>query len=109
MSRKLLQKHEYSHREPLVIDVITPVVKSPAVDDNFSNVKTDKDETDKDKIDPVEEEEVLDKKEPVKKVGVLDLPPLNLSSESDSESDQESESEFFYFLCFICYRNYKNV
>lgn len=101
VSRKLLQKHEDAHRAPPPpVEVVATVAKSPQDTDVSVDSKTVKDETDGENANVAEEKKEKEIKEPIKKVDVLDLPPLNLSSESDSESDQEtveSKEQFFYF------------
>lgn len=92
ISRKLLAKHQAAHREPDPEEVyvnVTDVVSDPTVD---------KDEKpDKDAATAVIESDAVTGgiavetvKEAVKRVvDVYDLPPLNLSSESDTDSEEE--------------------
>ncbi|KAH0950296.1 hypothetical protein HN011_012490 [Eciton burchellii] len=99
ISRKLLTKHQMSHREPQPEDEHVNVI-----DIIHSPLRGDKDErSDKDKtqrttlaIDVnaatgiVIENTTKNVKETVKKVvDVYDLPPLNLSSESDTDNEEE--------------------
>lgn len=97
ISRKLLAKHQASHREPDPEDVDVNVVD---VDDHppvgGSDEKSDKDKAQRTGTTASEgvvagnTENVKDAKEAVKRVvDVYDLPPLNLSSESDTDSDEE--------------------
>lgn len=88
ISRKLLDKHENAHKEP------------PAVSKNLMNTASqqssiNEEKSEKEKVGISDgnvsaTELVKDIKEPVKKVvDVYDLPPLNLSSESDTDSEEE--------------------
>ncbi|KYM94218.1 PREDICTED: uncharacterized protein LOC108781512 [Cyphomyrmex costatus] len=93
ISRKLLAKHQATHREPEPEDVhvnVTNVVNTSLTDkDEKSDRNTSVTMTDG---DPTVGVETTSKnvKEAVKKVvDVYDLPPLNLSSESDTDSEEE--------------------
>lgn len=91
ISRKLLTKHQAAHREPELEDVhmnVTDMVNTPLTD---KDEKSDKDmfvtATDGDLTTGIE---TMNVKEAVKRVvDVYDLPPLNLSSESDTDSEEE--------------------
>ncbi|XP_071557974.1 uncharacterized protein Mesr4 [Temnothorax nylanderi] len=93
ISRKLLAKHQAAHREPEPEDVhvnVTDVVNAPPTD---KDEKLDKDTTvaatDGD-LTTGTETVSKNVKEAVKRVvDVYDLPPLNLSSESDTDSEEE--------------------
>ncbi|EFN85966.1 uncharacterized protein LOC105181876 [Harpegnathos saltator] len=97
ISRKLLAKHQASHREPEPQDVDVNVTD---VDDRPPTDRLDE-KSDKDKTQTGNEgasagaalESVKDAKEAVKRVvDVYDLPPLNLSSESDTDNEEEKVS-----------------
>ncbi|XP_015606745.1 uncharacterized protein LOC107273258 [Cephus cinctus] len=88
ISKKLLRKHENEHKEPLPEDVnVTDATSHPA--------SSEEQKQDSEKVLPsVNAAEpmngIMEAKENVKKVvDIYDLPPLNLSSESDSDSDEE--------------------
>ncbi|XP_011632564.1 uncharacterized protein LOC105424170 [Pogonomyrmex barbatus] len=94
ISRKLLAKHQTTHREPEAEEVyvnVTDVINIPLID---KDEKSDKDISmvTTNGGDPITTVETTSKnvKEAVKKVvDVYDLPPLNLSSESDTDSEEE--------------------
>ena len=95
ISKKLLAKHEESHREPPEIEYHTPIDVEINEDDEKHENKIEEKEP-LAKTSETENLEVMKEvKEPAKKVvDVYDLPPLNLSSDSDSDSDEEtSKSE----------------
>ncbi|CAL7947054.1 unnamed protein product [Xylocopa violacea] len=88
ISRKLLAKHENAHKEP-------PPVSANLSDTTSQQPVIDEEKLDKD-IGAVTDsnaatfETSKETKEPVKKVvDVYDLPPLNLSSESDTDPEEE--------------------
>ncbi|KMQ93386.1 transcriptional regulatory protein pho23 [Lasius niger] len=95
ISRKLLAKHQAAHREPKVedIDVNTmDMIHAPATE------RDEKSDTAASTIDGIAvvtgvtgvEATSKNVKEAVKRVvDVYDLPPLNLSSESDTDSEEE--------------------
>lgn len=98
ISRKLLAKHQASHREPEPEDVdvnVTDMDDHPPIDG--LDEKSDKEKTQRTGTTANEGaatgtavENVKNVKEAVKRVvDVYDLPPLNLSSESDTDSDEE--------------------
>ncbi|XP_017883259.1 uncharacterized protein LOC108626847 [Ceratina calcarata] len=88
ISRKLLTKHESAHREPQPIsaNLLDTMSQPPVIDEETS---------DKDKVavtdgNAIAFDTTRESKEPVKKVvDVYDLPPLNLSSESDTDPEDE--------------------
>ncbi|XP_014616955.1 PREDICTED: uncharacterized protein LOC106794061 [Polistes canadensis] len=90
ISQRLLAKHEESHKEPLLIDVCT-------VDAANNQILVDNDKSDKEKTTNVDimsttSNDTKDVKETMKKVvDVYDLPPLNLSSESESEMEETKD------------------
>jgi len=92
ISRKLLAKHQAIHREPEPEDVyvnVTDVINAPLMD---KDEKSDKDipVTTIDGDSTTVENVSKNVKEAVKRVvDVYDLPPLNLSSESDTDSEEE--------------------
>ncbi|XP_012235820.1 uncharacterized protein MESR4 [Linepithema humile] len=97
ISRKLLAKHQAAHREPEPEDVyvnVTDVVNDPSSD---KDERSEKDAlTTTTTIDSAAatglavETASKSVKEAVKRVvDVYDLPPLNLSSESDTDSEEE--------------------
>ncbi|XP_076646319.1 misexpression suppressor of ras 4 [Halictus rubicundus] len=87
ISRKLLTKHENAHKEPPVNTNLT--------DSLNQQLATDEEKSEKEKIVTADNvattsDSTKEPKEPVKKVvDVYDLPPLNLSSESDTDSEEE--------------------
>ncbi|KAK1119254.1 hypothetical protein K0M31_013444 [Melipona bicolor] len=89
ISRKLLAKHEDAHKEPPVISanlLMDTMSQQPVINEEIS---------DKEKVGVIDgnatvAESMKDVKEPVKKVvDVYDLPPLNLSSDSDTDSEEK--------------------
>lgn len=88
ISRKLLTKHENAHKEP-------PPVSASLADTTSQPPMLDEEKSDKEKAvvadsNSAGSESTKEPKEPVKKVvDVYDLPPLNLSSESDTDSEEE--------------------
>ncbi|KZC04529.1 Transcriptional regulatory protein PHO23 [Dufourea novaeangliae] len=89
ISRKLLSKHENAHKEP-------PPISTNLTDSvNQQQLVTDEEKIDKEKLITTDSiattsDSIKESKEPVKKVvDVYDLPPLNLSSESDTDSEEE--------------------
>nr|XP_012138910.1 PREDICTED: uncharacterized protein LOC100878738 [Megachile rotundata]XP_012138911.1 PREDICTED: uncharacterized protein LOC100878738 [Megachile rotundata] len=88
ISRKLLTKHENAHKEP-------PPTMANLADTMSQPPMLDEEKSDKEKAVIVDSnsaasESAKEAKEPVKKVvDVYDLPPLNLSSESDTDSEEE--------------------
>lgn len=88
ISRKLLAKHENAHREP-------PPISSNLADAVSQQPVDVEEKSDRERVaasDSVMATSELAKepKETVKKVvDVYDLPPLNLSSESDTDSEEE--------------------
>ncbi|XP_054001389.1 uncharacterized protein LOC128888511 [Hylaeus anthracinus] len=92
ISRKLLTKHEDTHKEPLPVSasLADAMSQQPVIDEEKS---------DKEKIILTDNvattsESMKEPKEAVKKVvDVYDLPPLNLSSESDTDSEEEKVVE----------------
>ncbi|KAJ8679418.1 hypothetical protein QAD02_015205 [Eretmocerus hayati] len=97
VSKKLLAKHEQSHREPLRIPT-PPLPPTPICGTDVNHSVTSAEEIHVDVCDTETSvvAEVAPKSnspEPVKKkVDVYDLPPLNLSSDSDSDDEAESET-----------------
>ncbi|XP_033330388.2 misexpression suppressor of ras 4 [Megalopta genalis] len=87
ISRKLLTKHEDAHKEP--------PCSTNSTDSLNQQLANDEEKSDKEKIVTAESIDTVsdsakEPKEPVKKVvDVYDLPPLNLSSESDTDSEDE--------------------
>ncbi|CAK9796000.1 Chromatin modification-related protein YNG2 [Anthophora quadrimaculata] len=88
ISRKLLTKHENAHKEP-------PPVNTSLADMTSQQPVIDEEKLEKEKVVVIDgnttaSESLKETKEPVKKVvDVYDLPPLNLSSESDTDSEDE--------------------
>lgn len=88
ISKKLLLKHEFKHREPpeqesLVVETIKDVLE-----DNKA-AETDNLPGDGENDEKVNEEKPLEKPKP--KVDVYDLPALNLSESDTSDSETEPE------------------
>ncbi|XP_076244745.1 misexpression suppressor of ras 4 [Calliopsis andreniformis] len=89
ISRKLLAKHEIAHKEP------------PSISSNLADVVSQQSVVHEEKVDRekvvatdsttnLNSESIKEPKEVVKKVvDVYDLPPLNLSSESDTDTEEE--------------------
>ena len=95
ISKKLLIKHEISHREPVVPSVPVPVpVEMDLSIEEDKHIDVENVETPKKNPEPVVEETELEIKEPVVKkvVDVYDLPPLNLS-DSDSDEDEKTDEK----------------
>ncbi|KAL2741006.1 hypothetical protein V1478_001147 [Vespula squamosa] len=90
ISQRLLTKHEESHKEPPPVDICT-------VDAANNQLSVDDEKSDKDKTTTVDiasstSEGTKDVKEIVKKVvDVYDLPPLNLSSDSESDTEETKD------------------
>ncbi|KAG7208976.1 hypothetical protein KM043_015144 [Ampulex compressa] len=88
ISHKLLVKHENSHREVPVTDVnVTDTAdpQSTIEDEGYNKERGASTDNTMIAIEPTR-----DAKDTVKKVvDVYDLPPLNLSSESDTDSEEE--------------------
>ena len=88
ISRKLLAKHKDTHKEPCPIS-------SSLTDAVNQQLVVDEEKSDKEKVDVIDSATATsdlakEPKETVKKVlDVYDLPPLNLSSESDTDSEEE--------------------
>ncbi|KAF3421143.1 hypothetical protein E2986_09086 [Frieseomelitta varia] len=89
ISRKLLAKHEDAHKEP-------PVISANLLMDTMSQQPMiNEEKLDKETVSVIDgnvavAESMKDVKEPVKKVvDVYDLPPLNLSSDSDTDSEEK--------------------
>ncbi|XP_046424828.1 uncharacterized protein LOC124182075 [Neodiprion fabricii] len=88
ISKKLMLKHKKNHKEQVDIRVDVP-------DETHRRLLNDEERSGKDKVtsnDSVAEivDVVKESKESIKKVvDVYDLPPLNLSSDSDSDSQDE--------------------
>ena len=93
ISRKLLAKHQAAHREPESEDVhvnVTDVINTSLTDkDEKSDRNTSVTITDGDLMTGVETTSKNIKEAVKKVVDVYDLPPLNLSSESDTDSEEE--------------------
>lgn len=89
ISKKLLFKHEFKHKEP-----VEPIIEERKVEEE-KEVKTEevKEETNDVKVTEDNEsvEEKPEKSKP--KVDVYDLPALNLSESDTSESEDEAKSE----------------
>ncbi|XP_043250365.1 uncharacterized protein LOC122396228 [Colletes gigas] len=88
ISRKLLTKHETAHKEPSLVSatLADSVSQQPVVDEE----KSDKEKAVVIDSAAAASESTKESKEIVKKVvDVYDLPPLNLSSESDTDSEEE--------------------
>ncbi|CAD1469625.1 unnamed protein product [Heterotrigona itama] len=90
ISRKLLAKHEDAHKEPpaaIGANLIDTMSQHPVVNDQE---KLDKEKVGVTDGNATVAESMKDVKEPVKKVvDVYDLPPLNLSSDSDTDSEEK--------------------
>ncbi|XP_066594484.1 uncharacterized protein [Prorops nasuta] len=87
ISKRILARHELTHKESQVIELATvETTNAPLiVDEDPGNEKV--------VIDNVDLESKETKEQPKKVVDVYDLPPLNLSSESDTDSDNEKEEK----------------
>ncbi|KAK2576248.1 hypothetical protein KPH14_005615 [Odynerus spinipes] len=91
ISQRLLTKHEERHKELPPVDVCT--TDTPNNQLSVDDEKAEKDKTIAADIASNAIEGTKDVKETVKKVvDVYDLPPLNLSSDSDSETDEAKDS-----------------
>lgn len=95
ISKKLLLKHEFKHREPPedMLEKSRESNNSEIVDTEtmpVSNVSTEEE-----KLDNVENDETsqetADKPKPKPKVDVYDLPELNLSESDSSDSEDEAQ------------------
>lgn len=90
ISKKLLAKHEFKHREPTDV-----VVKSETNEEEINPIKNEVEEKESDENNVNLETEKLEEKleKPKPKVDVYDIPALNLSESDTSESEDESKAE----------------
>ncbi|OAD56771.1 hypothetical protein WN48_03007 [Eufriesea mexicana] len=88
ISRKLLAKHDNAHKEPPPVSTnLSDTMNQQPV---ISEEKLDKEKVGVTDSNTTASESGKETKEPVKKVvDVYDLPPLNLSSESDTDTEEE--------------------
>ncbi|XP_022915861.1 uncharacterized protein [Onthophagus taurus] len=86
ISKKLLLKHEFKHREP---QEEPPPIEPEKIEETVQSEQLENAE--KENEGPIEAPEIIEEK-PKPKVDVYDLPELNLS-ESDSDSDDENASK----------------
>lgn len=93
ISRKLLAKHQASHKEPKPEDIdvnMMDVIHAPPTERDEKSDTAAATTTDGIAVTGVTGiETTKNVKEAVKRVDVYDLPPLNLSSESDTDSEEE--------------------
>lgn len=91
ISKKLLFKHEFKHREP-----VEPIVEERKVEEDEKEVnKIEEIKEEPNTTNVAEESEIIEEKpEKLKpKVDVYDLPALNLSESDTSESEDEAKSD----------------